>query len=66
LGAPAKFAILHRKNGRRVDFSSYKKPGCTVLEKRHVNPETSEISNAGTCKKYRRTVCSGTASDKKL
>jgi hypothetical protein len=30
LGAPAKFAILHSKIGRRVDFSSYKKPGCSL------------------------------------
>jgi hypothetical protein len=38
----------------------------TVLEKRHVNPETSKISSAGTCKKYRCTAHSGTASDGKI
>ena len=31
-----------------------------------MNPETSEFSNAGTCKKYRRTPCSGTASRQKI
>jgi hypothetical protein len=36
-----------------------------VLEKRHFNPETSEFSSAGTCKKYRCTVYSGDAADKK-
>jgi hypothetical protein len=29
LGAPAKLKYLHSKIGRRVDFSSYKKPGCS-------------------------------------
>jgi hypothetical protein len=28
LGAPAKLKNLHSKIGRRVDFSSYKKPVC--------------------------------------
>jgi hypothetical protein len=37
-----------------------------VLEKRHVNPEISEFSSAGTCKKYQCTVCFGTTSDKKI
>jgi hypothetical protein len=30
LGAPAKFPILHSGIGRRVDFSSYKKPQCSL------------------------------------
>ena len=29
LGAPAKLKYLHSKIGRRVDFSSYKKPVCS-------------------------------------
>jgi hypothetical protein len=37
-----------------------------VLEKRHVNPETSEFSSAGTCKKYQRTLYSGAASRRKI
>jgi hypothetical protein len=37
-----------------------------VLEKRSVNPKTSEFSSVGTCKKYRRTVCSGIASIRKI
>ena len=38
----------------------------SVLEKRHVNPETSKFSSTGTCKKYRCTVYSGDASDEKI
>ena len=37
-----------------------------VLAKHTVNPETSEFSSAGTCKKYRRTIDSGTASRRKI
>ena len=38
----------------------------SVLATRTVNPETSEFSSAGTCKKYRRTIDSGTASNRKI
>jgi hypothetical protein len=41
-------------------------PEWAVLEKRHVNPETSEFSSAGTYKKYRCTVYSGDASRRKI
>ena len=37
-----------------------------VLATRTVNPETSEFSSAGTCKKYWRTIDSGTASNRKI
>ena len=37
-----------------------------MLQTRHVNPETSKFRSAGTCKKYWRTVYSGTASDGKI
>ena len=37
-----------------------------VLPTEYVNPETGKISSAGTSKKYRRTVYSGTASDGKI
>ena len=38
----------------------------SVLATRTVNPGTGEFSSAGTCKKYRRTVDSGTASNRKI
>jgi hypothetical protein len=37
-----------------------------VLEKRHINPQTSKFSGAGTCKKYQCTVYCGTASDENI
>ena len=39
---------------------------CSVLQTRYVNPGTSKFSSAGTCKKYRRTIDSGTASRRKI
>jgi hypothetical protein len=38
----------------------------SVLATRTVNPETSEFRSGGTCKKYRRTIDSGTASNRKI
>ena len=37
-----------------------------VLEKRHVNPKTGTFRSTGTCKKYWRTIDSGTASNRKI
>ena len=37
-----------------------------MLQTRYVNPGTSKFSSAGTCKKYRRTIDSGTASNRKI
>ncbi len=37
-----------------------------VLEKRHVNPGTGTFRSTGTCKKYWRTIDSGTASNRKI
>ena len=42
-----------------------------LMEKRRYrtvnpDPETSEFSSVGTCKKYRRTFCSGDASRRKI
>ena len=38
----------------------------SVLEKRHVNPGTGTFRSTGTCKKYWRTIDSGTASNRKI
>ena len=38
---------------------------CTVMQTRYVNLGTSKFSSAGTCKKYRCTIDSGTASNRK-
>ena len=40
--------------------------GMPVLEKRHVNPGTGTFRSTGTCKKYWRTIDSGTASNRKV
>jgi hypothetical protein len=37
-----------------------------VLQTRYVDPGTGKFSSAGTCKKYRCTFYSGTASDRKI
>jgi hypothetical protein len=37
-----------------------------VLATRTVNPETGKFRSAGTSKKYRRTIDSGTASNRKI
>ena len=40
--------------------------GMPVLEKRHVNPGTGTFWSTGPCKKYWRTIDSGTASNRKI
>ena len=40
--------------------------GVLCCQLAYVNPGTSKFSSAGTCKKYRRTIDSGTASNRKI
>ena len=70
VGNPCRYLVLRPCKIRRIlwmpSLRCDARPGVPVLATRTVNPENSEFSSVGTCKKYRRTVCSGTASRRKI
>jgi hypothetical protein len=53
-----------------LDYTKFSEDGSSsstfVSATRTVSPETSKFSDTGTCKKYRCTVYSGTASDENI
>ena len=58
------FPLCSREHASSILESIAASPVCVGT--RTVNPKTSEFSSVGTCKKYRRTICSGTASRRKI